>query len=155
MTDENLTVEMSDGELDAYLAQPLLARIATARDNRPHVTPIWFLWDGSILWCETNPDFKKARNLKKNAECAVVIDSTEGGLRNRGVILEGQAQLILEPRQRVMDIVSQIYERYMGAEARCAPTVKEMYDSPHVLIKLVPRRIISWNWKRSSISPLL
>ena len=36
--------EMDDFDVDEFLAQPLVARVAT---NGPTVRPVWFLWEGS------------------------------------------------------------------------------------------------------------
>lgn len=155
MSDNGPSKEMSSAEIDVFLAQPLIARLATASNNRPQVTPLWFLWDGESLWMETHPDFKKARNLKQNPECQVVIDVNGGGLRIKGVVFEGRAELIHEPTKLVMDTVSSIYERYLGAEAFVTPTVKAMLDSRHVLIKLTPRKVMSWDWTHEGIASLL
>lgn len=156
MTESETSVEMTRAEIDAFLSQVILARLATVRvDGRPHVTPIWFIWDGETIWMETGPDFVKARNLRDNPECAVVVDTTEGGLRIKGVILEGRAELVQEPNDLVTRVVTRLYERYMGSEAMQAATPRKMFDAPHVLIKLTPRKIISWDWTHQGIAPLL
>jgi hypothetical protein len=75
-------------------------------------------------------------------------------MRNRGVIIEGRAQLISGPQELVSKIVSRIYVRYLGAEATHAPTPKEMCSAPHVLIKLTPDKIVTWDWPKQAIAPL-
>ena len=44
-------IAMSDDERDAFLVSERTCRVATVgRDGAPHVTPLWFVWDGSALW---------------------------------------------------------------------------------------------------------
>ncbi len=43
---------MGTQSLEAFLAQPLVAHLATAG---PTVTPIWFLWEDGAFWWLTGP----------------------------------------------------------------------------------------------------
>jgi PPOX class probable F420-dependent enzyme len=155
LSDDSPSIEMTKDEMDTFLSQPILARLATIRDDRPHVTPIWFVWDGESIWMETVPDYLKVKNLRQNPNCAVTVDTTDGGIRIKGVIMEGEAELIDEPEDLVMDIVRRIYVNYMGEESLVATTPKKMYDGPHILIKLTPKKVITWNWTQKGIAPLL
>lgn len=146
--------EMTKAEMDAFLAQPALARIATVRpDGRPHVVPIWFWWDGTSIYMETPPTFVKARNLKQNPNCAISIDITEGGLRFKAVILEGQVELI-EDRTFVLDMVTRIYTKYLGVEGAQSPTPQRMINSEHVIIKMTPARILTWDDTQVALAPI-
>ncbi len=154
MGEATSAVSMSKAELDAYLAQPLIARIATVRNDRPHVVPVWYDWDGQSIWIETGLNFQKHKNLMRNPNCAIVIDTTEGGLRFKGVIFEGKAELITEPVEFVRETVIRIYTRYLGEEGILAPTPQKMIQSPHVIIKLTPERVISWDYTRGGLAPI-
>jgi len=146
--------EMTKAEIDAFLAEPVLARIATVRpDGRPHVVPIWFWWDGTSIYMETPPTFVKAKNLRKNPNCAISIDITEGGLRFKAVILEGQVELI-EDREFVLDMVKRIYTKYLGVEGAQSPTPQRMINSVHVIIKMTPTRILSWDDTKVALAPI-
>jgi nitroimidazol reductase NimA-like FMN-containing flavoprotein (pyridoxamine 5'-phosphate oxidase superfamily) len=146
--------EMSKTEIDAFLARPVLARIATVRGDRPHVVPMWFDWDGESIWMETGFNFQKHKNLLANPNCAVTIDVTAGGLRFKGVILEGKAEIITEPPQLVRETVVRIYTKYLGREGIEAPTPRRMIESPHAIIKLTPARITSWDDTATGLAPL-
>jgi len=40
-------IAMTGAEVDEFLATERTCRVATARrDGRPHVAPLWFVWDG-------------------------------------------------------------------------------------------------------------
>jgi nitroimidazol reductase NimA-like FMN-containing flavoprotein (pyridoxamine 5'-phosphate oxidase superfamily) len=142
--------EMTPDEINAYLASPVLARIATVRGQRPHVVPIWFDWDGARLWMETGLNFQKHRNLLRNPECTVVVDTTEGGLRFKGVAFEGRPELLTEPLDAVRAVVVRIYTKYLGPDGILEPTPQRMINARHVIIKLTPRRVRSWDYTRAA-----
>lgn len=146
--------EMSKTEIDTFLGLPLLARIATVRpDGRPHIAPMWFWWDGSSMYMETGPDFVKTRNLRANPRAAVSVDLTEGGLRFKGVIMEGTVELI-DDRPFVLETCTRIYTRYLGAEGARSPTPQQMIGNEHVIIRLSPRRVTSWDDTRTALAPI-
>jgi nitroimidazol reductase NimA-like FMN-containing flavoprotein (pyridoxamine 5'-phosphate oxidase superfamily) len=41
---------MSRAELDAFLTKQRTCRIATTSQDGPHLTPLWYVWDGTALW---------------------------------------------------------------------------------------------------------
>ena len=44
-------IMMTPAELDSFLAEQRTCRVATvSADGRPHVSALWFVWDGSSLW---------------------------------------------------------------------------------------------------------
>ena len=47
-----LTCTVTPAEIDAFLAEAILARLATANPKtcQPHAVPVWFLWDGESAW---------------------------------------------------------------------------------------------------------
>jgi hypothetical protein len=115
---------------------------------------MWFDWDGEDLWMETGLGFQKHKNLIANPRCAVTIDVTEGGLRFKGVILEGDVELITEPQEFARETALRIYRKYLGEEGITAPTPREMIDSPHAIIRLRPTRIETWDQTRTGLAPL-
>lgn len=146
--------ELTKAEIDLFLSRPLIARIATTRpDGRPHVMPIWFVWDGECLYMETPPSFVKAKNLVANPACAVTIDTTEGGLRFMAVVLEGKVELIYD-RAAVLAMVTRIYSKYLGVEGAQSPTPQRMINSEHLIIKLRPDKIITWDYTRDGVAPI-
>lgn len=136
---------MTPVDIEAFLSQPVLARIATIRDDRPHVVPMWFTWDGESLWMETGFGFQKHKNLQANPNCAVTIDTTEGGLRFKGVIMEGVAELQTGPESFVRETVERIYRKYLGNSGILEPTPQAMIANPHAIIRLHPARIVTWD----------
>jgi nitroimidazol reductase NimA-like FMN-containing flavoprotein (pyridoxamine 5'-phosphate oxidase superfamily) len=133
-------------EIDAFLDQPLLARMATAdpQTNQPHVVPVWYGWDGQTLWISAFRSTRKVRELLNNPRISVVIDVSEGeGLR--AVLMEGQAELFSEPRAGLEELTAWVYERYLGPEGvKAADPQSWIKDPEALLIKLTPQKIKTW-----------
>jgi hypothetical protein len=115
---------------------------------------MWFDWDGESLWMETGPGFQKHRNLQVNPRCAVAIDITEGGLRFKGVIVEGVVELITEPEEFVHETATRIYRKYLGDEGIAAPTPSQMIANPHAILRIRPERIRTWDDTLTGLAPL-
>ena len=131
-------------KMDAFLAEPLLAHVATANPKtlQPHVVPVWYMWDGCCMWVHAYGKFRKSRELSANSHCAIAVSSERGGLPYAAVMMEGEAKLVYEPRQFVHDTAEKIYQRYMKPEEILAPDPQSWLNDPEIgLIKLTPRQI--------------
>ena len=76
-------------------------RLATARnywvvslwpDGRPHVMPVWGLWNDGAFWFSSSKASRKARNLAGNPHCSVATEDAANP-----VVVEGIAELVTEP----------------------------------------------------------
>ncbi len=133
--------------IEAVLAEPVLARLATTNPKtmQPHVVPVWFAWDGKNVWISSFVSTRKIRELKHNPQGAVLIESKQEGGKLQAVLLEGTVELVTEPRQLISEIASRIYVRYLGTEGLKDEEPQSWLNDPeNLLIKLTPKRIISW-----------
>jgi len=147
MDEEPINGSMNRAQMAAYLDQPLLARLATAspRTGQPHVVPVWYLWDGESLWISAFSSTRKVRELEKNRKCSVVIDTSPDANVTRGVLFEGEAELIEAPRSLVEEMSTRIYTRYLGPEGVLAPDPQSwIRDAENRIVKLTPRK--TWTW---------
>ena len=147
MTDKDEANKSRAAKIEAFLSEPLLARIATvsAHDLQPHVVPVWYLWDGKSVWISSYSSTRKIRELQHNPKCSIVIDTTNqvGGLT--AVLFEGRAELVTEPREFVQEMVTRVYTRYLGPEGVLAADPQEWIYSPeNLLIKLTPEKTFAW-----------
>jgi len=134
-------------DIDQFLDQPHLARMATANPNtlQPHVVPVWYGWDGASLWINTFGSTRKVRDLLKNPLISVVIDTTGGAGGLTAVLMEGTAEIIREPREMLEAKTTWIYTRYLGPEGVLAAEPQAWIKDPEAtLIKLTPSFIKSW-----------
>ncbi|HEX6607086.1 MAG TPA: TIGR03618 family F420-dependent PPOX class oxidoreductase [Chloroflexia bacterium] len=66
--------------------------LSTVRpDGRPHLVPVWFLWDEQTILIFSKPD-QKIRNLRQNPAVVLGLDDTDTG--EDVVLIEGTAELL-------------------------------------------------------------
>jgi hypothetical protein len=97
-------------DVDAFLRQPLTARIAT---SGPTVRPVWFLWEDGAFWVLTGPWARLFDRVKNDPNVALVVDECDLVTgRVQQVIARGQAELVPfdVPRGRRKLV------RYLGAD---------------------------------------
>ena len=133
-------------QIEALLSgEPVLARLATVnpRTLQPHVTPVWFLWDGASLWISAFISTRKAKDIARNRKIAVLIEPKQP-LDLQAVLLEGPCEFIEQPRDLIAAMSLQIYERYVGAEKITDTERSWSVDPENRLIKLTPQHTYSW-----------
>lgn len=138
--------QLTKEQIDAYLDQPLLARMATASAAtvQPHVVPVWYLWDGQSIWVHGYGSTRKFKDLAANPACSIVVDHATSGVDFWAVLLEGQAELITDPAV-VHPMAERIYARYIGVEGAQDPVPQSwIHDAESLLLKLTPARVVSW-----------
>src|SRR5690349_12857681 len=74
-------LDMSDPR-QAHTAERLRAEeilwLASVRpDGRPHLVPVWFLWEGETILIFSKPENQKIRNLRQNPAVSVSLDDTK------------------------------------------------------------------------------
>lgn len=61
-------------------------------DGSPHVTPVWFVWDGRAFWICTSTGNVKARNLRRDPRLSLALEDGD-----HPVVAEGAAVLHERP----------------------------------------------------------
>jgi PPOX class probable F420-dependent enzyme len=75
-----LPPDQGTGLLDWSQVEPRLAAshdywLATVwADGRPHLMPVWGVWDGQAFWFSSSAHSRKVMNLTHNAHCSVSTD---------------------------------------------------------------------------------
>jgi hypothetical protein len=100
--------------LEALLARPLFAHLATGSEAGPRESPVWFLWEAERLWIIGNyrTDTFPSR-IEREPRCAIGIvdfDRTTGLVQHAG--LRGQARLLPHDSGRLQRLLS----RYLGQQ---------------------------------------
>lgn len=75
-------------------------------DGRPHATPVWGMWDDTVLWFTCAVGSRKAVNLLAEPRCVVTTEDA-----NDPVIIEGTARIATDDRtiRRVLDLMNEKY----------------------------------------------
>lgn len=82
-------------------------------DGRPHVLPIWGVWDGEALWFSSSLRSRKARNLAADSRCVMTTEDAA-----EPAVLEGSAAIIGEAAAiaRFADLMNTKYAAGMTVE---------------------------------------
>ena len=134
-------LSMTDEEIQAFLAQPLVASLATVRaNNTPQLTPMWFIYEDGVMYMSTRTYAAKVRYIRANPDVAVVVETMDAPLKNKVVTLEGKAEV---QGSGVKPIVEKIYRKYMGEEGMQTPAAQRNINTPRMIIRITPKKIRS------------
>jgi hypothetical protein len=136
---------LSAEELTAFFEKALFARLGTINeDGTIHIAPIFFRYDeGQILMATQEPS-RKVRNIKRNKNVTVLIDTTE--VPFKGALIYGTAELDYEDviskrmaifQRRLSREEAEIYARRLSGKWRC------------VIIRITPVRIASFDYSKA------
>jgi general stress protein 26 len=151
MTEETMVGKFTLTQINAFLENPLLARLSTAVPVRtdpgfsqPHTVPVWYLWDGTSLWISAFQSTRKVKEVKRNAYIAVLVDVEKAIDGITAVLMEGRSDLILESAT-VQQMSQEIYTHYMGEEGVKDDAPQSwIVDPENSIIRLTPQKIFSW-----------
>ena len=91
----------------------LSAHVATSVDDRPHVAPVWYVYDEGVLSFVTSG--RKLENLRRNPRVAVSVERATEGSVEWSVTLLGTAGIV-EEREHVTPVAERIFEKYDSDE---------------------------------------
>jgi len=104
-----LGMSISDGVIDRIADAPLSAHLATSVDDRPHVAPVWFVYEGGDAYRAASDDAieddrlwiltggKKLENVRRNPRVAVSIEQADESGVDWAVQLLGTAREFDDP----------------------------------------------------------
>ena len=136
---------MSDEEHLSFFEEAQFARLGTINeDGTIHIAPIFFKYDeGQILMATQEPS-RKVRNIKRNKNVTVLIDTTE--VPFKGALIYGTAELEYEDviakrvaifQRRLSREEAETYARRLSGKWRC------------VIIRITPVRIASFDYSKA------
>ncbi|MER6473008.1 pyridoxamine 5'-phosphate oxidase family protein [Streptomyces collinus] len=141
-------IMMTPGELDEFLTTQRTCRVATvSADGAPHVSALWFAWDGTSLWLYSVVRSRRWAQLTRDRRVAVVVDSGEEYDQLRGVELSGRVEFVGEvPRTGELCAELDTAETLF---ARKNFGLDEMpHDGRHAWARLTPEKIVSWDFRK-------
>jgi nitroimidazol reductase NimA-like FMN-containing flavoprotein (pyridoxamine 5'-phosphate oxidase superfamily) len=136
---DTLCPPMSKEEIDSFLKQPLIGKIASFnRDGTIHVTPCWYSYEEgtfTMVW----PSSKKAANVQRNGNITFLVDS---------VIASGKATA------NDKDVLSnrlKMFSRYLPSD-QAQGMAKMVTDSwPGVVVRMKPEKVTSFDYSKGAL----
>jgi len=140
-------IAMSDEERDAFLATERTCRVAsTGADGAPHVTPLWFAWDGAHLWLTSVVRSQRWTDLQRDNRVSVIVDTGHDFMELRGVEFRGVAEAVGEvPRSgepvAALETAERLYaDKYADGQMH--------HDGRHAWLRITPDKIVSWDFRK-------
>ena len=129
---------------DEFLKEQKVLRLATIdKSKTPHIVPVWYRYSGKKFYIGTNTKTQKAKNIKKNNKVSCCIDVGIKAPNIYGVMIQGNASLILE-NKKVKMIAKKILLRYFKTLEN--KSAKELLEDTDCIIEIVPEKFTIWNY---------
>lgn len=113
-------------------------------DSRPHLVPLWFVWDGASILAFSKPKSQKVRNLRHSPR--VMVGVGEPGIDFDVELVEALAELEPHPTRHVLpDAFATKYGRQMARLGSTPDRFAEVYSQP---IRIRPTRWLDWGGSR-------
>jgi PPOX class probable F420-dependent enzyme len=144
-------IAMSVEERDAFLAEGRVSRVGTINpDGSPHVSAVWYHWDGEIMWFYSLIKSLRWTNVLRDPRMSVMVDAGEDQyFQLRGVELRGTAEPIGElPRMgahspELVEPERHFGRRYLGGSM-------DGYDGRHGWLRFTPSKVVTWDFRKLS-----
>jgi PPOX class probable F420-dependent enzyme len=123
--------------------------LATVRpDGRPHVVPLWFLWDGEAIVVVSKPHAQKVRNLVAKPRAMVSVGQPGDADAS---LLEVNAEVEAGGAAALAD---RLWSKYRHQCEALGLTVGEFVETHSFVIRLRPTRWLTWGGPGRAIPPI-
>ncbi len=129
---------------DEFLREQKVLHLATTGKNKtPHIVPVWYRYSAKKFYIGTNTKTQKAKNVIKNKHVSCCIDVGINAPNIYGVMIQGNANLILESF-KVKTIAKKILLRYFKTLEN--KSAKELLEETDCIIEITPKKFTVWNY---------
>ena len=142
-------IKMSEEELSSFLQKQISLQIGTInKDGSPHLTTMWYLYDGENFIFHTYTKSQKIINLKRDSRITLLTEAGNQYSDLQGIIVYGNAEIIngkdsLEEVVRYMEMVG---EKYIKDEEGSRYIEGMKLQAPKRSVVVVkPSKFISWD----------
>jgi hypothetical protein len=140
-------IAMGNAELDAFLTEQRTCRVATVSQDGPHLTPLWYVWDGTGLWLYSVVRSQRWTDISRDRRVAVLVDTGDAYGELRGAELRGAVEIVGEvPRTGTPDARLAEPERLYARKYEGAGMMH--HTGRHAWLRLFPDKITSWDFRK-------
>lgn len=141
-------IALTDDEVDDFLRRERTCRLGTVGgDGRPHVTPLWFVWDGTSLWLNSIVKSQRWTDLQRAPHVSVLVDGGVDFLELVGVEIKGTVEVVGEV-PRTGEVNPELVEPERLFARKYANSDDFTYDGRHAWLRVVPEKIVSWDFSK-------
>jgi PPOX class probable F420-dependent enzyme len=118
--------------------EPIVWLSSVRPDGRPHLVPVWFLWDGGTVLIFSKPD-QKIRNIRQQPAVVLALEAADEG--EDIVIIEGRAALSEGDVTAELPAYAEKYARLLPEIGSSAEKMAREYTQ---VIRVTPTRVRAW-----------
>ncbi|HLG66617.1 MAG TPA: pyridoxamine 5'-phosphate oxidase family protein [Acidimicrobiales bacterium] len=141
-------IAMDRTELDAFLREERTCRLGTVSvAGHPHVTPLWFAWDGTSVWINSIVKSQRWTDLQRDPRVSIMVDAGReyGELRGveliGSVVQVGEAPRTAAPNPELAEPERLYAQKYQGG-GDFHP------DGRHAWLRMTPDKVVSWDFRK-------
>ena len=129
---------------DEFLKIQKILRLSTIdKNNFPHITPVWYMFNDEKIYIGTNTKNQKIKNIEKNNHVSFCVDVGVNSPDIYGVMGQGIANIILEI-PKVRTIAEKILLKYFKTLEN--KSAKELLEDTDCVIEIIPQKYSEWNY---------
>ena len=114
-----------------------ICRIATAKNNIPHVIPVCYIYNNGDFFFATDYTTQTFHNLKENNRISLIIDIYDKKEGNKGIYINGIASFI-EDGQEFVNLFKIFYNKFEWVK-------KDPWNEKEApFIQIFPTKKVSW-----------
>jgi PPOX class probable F420-dependent enzyme len=108
-------------------------------EGGPHLTPVWFIWDGEAFWLSIRIHSAKFRYMRRDQDISVLVDEPASA---RYVLTYGRAEF-LDENLRAHPILRSMLEKYNVSKEEMEEGLDELSRPERVLVRLRPEKTLA------------
>jgi uncharacterized pyridoxamine 5'-phosphate oxidase family protein len=93
-----------------FLRSNEICRVATCKNNLPHVTPVSYIFNDGKFYFATDYNTVKYANLKKNNRISLVVDTFENN-KNSAIVIMG-ITIFIQRGKKFENLYDLFYDRF-------------------------------------------
>lgn len=114
-----------------------ICRIATAKNNIPHVIPVCYSYNNGDIFFATDYTTQTFHNLKENNRISLIIDIYDKKEGNKGIYINGIATII-DSGKEFVNLLKIFYNKFEWVK-------KDPWSEKEApFIQILPTKKISW-----------
>lgn len=128
-------VSFSRNEIQ-FLRSNEICRVATCKNNLPHVTPVSYIFNDGKFYFATDYNSVKYANLKKNNRISLVVDTVENN-KNSAIVTNG-ITIFIHRGKKFENLYDLFYSRFEWVREDSW----KQGEAPFVMV--IPKSKVSW-----------
>ena len=142
-------IKMTQEEIDSFLKEQTSIQIGTInKDGSPHLTTLWFQFDGSNIIFHTYTKSQKIKNLKRDNRISLISEFGTEYRNLKGVMIYGKAEIISgeDMHEKVTKGIESVSLKYnhISISKEYLESMKFQAKKRSVVI-VKPKKYISWD----------